>query len=284
MLCDFLKEWVVKDYFTPNIKAEVILDTLLTPHIPEILKSQHPDIDAVFITKEMSISEGKESGEEEGEGEKPEEEPGDNRGPKIDYVLADKNRDRVYLVELKTTDSSIEDKQLNFYTALADREQNFGQALGGRLLAILAKSFPTVRWDPKEGDGALEKAWDAIWEKRRQYDPEGRNPKESNSCADMAMDLIRVKGWATRSNLRSRKYVYTLGQLLDFLRDECGGKGLWERPVELIYLFPRIPEDRTPYGEKIRLAAFVPYFEAQEKDAPLASIVREIYCRGNPDG
>ena len=37
---DEIRKWVVNDYFTPNIKAEVILDTLLTPYVTEILKNQ----------------------------------------------------------------------------------------------------------------------------------------------------------------------------------------------------------------------------------------------------
>ena len=32
-----IKKCVVNDYFTPNIKAEVILDTLLTPYVSEII-------------------------------------------------------------------------------------------------------------------------------------------------------------------------------------------------------------------------------------------------------
>ena len=33
-----IKHWVVNDYFTPNIKAEVILDTLLTPYSTQIVQ------------------------------------------------------------------------------------------------------------------------------------------------------------------------------------------------------------------------------------------------------
>ena len=62
-----IKHWVVNDYFTPNIKAEVILDTLLTPNISQILKNQL-DIDAELLTKEMSIQDKNGS---------------DNRGAKI---------------------------------------------------------------------------------------------------------------------------------------------------------------------------------------------------------
>ena len=39
IICD----QVVNDYFTPNIKAEVILDTLLTPYSTQIVQGQ-PDI------------------------------------------------------------------------------------------------------------------------------------------------------------------------------------------------------------------------------------------------
>ena len=43
-----LKKWVVNDYFTPNIKAEVILDMLLTPYVGQLLKNEC-GIDAVFF-------------------------------------------------------------------------------------------------------------------------------------------------------------------------------------------------------------------------------------------
>ena len=96
---DDIRKWVVNDYFTPNIKAEVILDTLLTPYITEILTDQAKDIfsgELCFITKEMSVLESEESKKGSGYG---------NMGTKIDYVLGDE--EAVYLVELKTTDSSI---------------------------------------------------------------------------------------------------------------------------------------------------------------------------------
>ena len=50
---EIIRKWVVNDYFTPNIKAEVILDTLLTPYVQQILKNEC-GIDAAFLTKEMS--------------------------------------------------------------------------------------------------------------------------------------------------------------------------------------------------------------------------------------
>ncbi len=51
-----ITDLVVNDYFTPNIKAEVMLDTLLTPYIEGILQ-EYLGIDAKLIAKEMSVCE-----------------------------------------------------------------------------------------------------------------------------------------------------------------------------------------------------------------------------------
>ena len=261
-----LKKWVVNDYFTPNIKAEVILDMLLTPYVPQILRSHRGDIDAVFLAKEMSMIETDETSEGQ--------EQGDNRGPKIDYVLADKNRDCVYFVELKTTDSSIDAKQLSFYISLAGQTSNFGDVLGKRLLAIL-KKYLKIDLGTPEGwvnDNKLMEAWQKIWDKWKQYVPANQYLEESGSYTKMAMELIKAKGWTS-----SRKYVYTLGQLMDFIHGEHYGKGLWNRQVEMVYLIPQLPKDRTMFSEKIYPAAFVPYFETEQKNTPLADMISEIY-------
>ena len=52
-----LKKWVVNDYFTPNIKAEVILDTLLTPYSTQIVQGQLNELvgSLTFLSKEMSL-------------------------------------------------------------------------------------------------------------------------------------------------------------------------------------------------------------------------------------
>ena len=52
-----IKKWVVNDYFTPNIKAEVILDTLLTPYSTQIVQGQLNELvgSLTFLTKEMSL-------------------------------------------------------------------------------------------------------------------------------------------------------------------------------------------------------------------------------------
>ena len=52
-----IKQWIVNDYFTPNIKAEVILDTLLTPYSTQIVQGQLNELvgSLTFLSKEMSL-------------------------------------------------------------------------------------------------------------------------------------------------------------------------------------------------------------------------------------
>lgn len=267
LLSDTITKWVVNDYFTPNIKAEVILDTLLTPYIGKILQEKlgsntEPD----FLAKEMSLR-----GVQDDEGQE------SNLGSKIDYVLADKQENTVYLVELKTTDSSINADQLSLYDSLVKETTTFGDVLGKRLLNILSESFSLD--DLKgTGDDRLKDAWKQIWMKMSDYDPKDKNPVKGASCAESAINLIKAKGWAWRSGQRSRKYLYTLGQLMDYLGD--GNKHLWNREVKIIYLLPWLPKN-PPFVEKygkILPAAFVPYFEdGKNKGAPLADIIRKIY-------
>jgi hypothetical protein len=129
---DEIRKWVVNDYFTPNIKAEVILDTLLTPYITEILTDQAKDIfsgELCFITKEMSVLESEKSKKGSGYG---------NMGTKIDYVLGDE--EAVYLVELKTTDSSIKKEQAQRYLNNC-YGKTFGEVFGNKLLRVMRESF-----------------------------------------------------------------------------------------------------------------------------------------------
>lgn len=125
-LSDKIEKQVVNDYFTPNIKAEVILDTLLTPYIKQMLKAQL-NIDAKLLTKEMSIKDIDGT---------------DDRGAKIDYVLED--NDTVYLVELKTTKGSINSDQAKRYIENCydnGKVKTFGLVLGDKLLNIMGKKF-----------------------------------------------------------------------------------------------------------------------------------------------
>lgn len=204
-LSDTIKELVVNDYFTPNIKAEVILDTLLSKYIHELVEG------TTLVAKEMSIPMGDLFG---------------SIGPKIDYVLAG---DKVYLIELKTTNSSDDDKQAGKYLdECQGQEKYFGDKLGRQLLSILNKK--TV-FNLKLGDHerwaneTLRTAFDLILQKYGVKSQDGH-------CAEQAMALIREKRWTQSKKYRSRKYLYTLGQLVDYPEE------LWDKQMEVIYLTP----------------------------------------------
>ncbi len=240
---DKIRESVVRDYFTPNIKAEVILDTLLTPYVAEILQNQSQSSfkgELCYITKEMSVRES----------EKPKKVPRyGKRGTKIDYVLGDE--EVIYLVELKTTDSGTKteqaDEQAGRYLKNC-RGKTFGQVFGNKLLNVMKgafgttyeKNFPQDSGSDKagypiwDGDEALEKAFFLIlniWNPGENYDMNHL----SGHCAEKAMELIRRESWTQKDSTRSRKYLYTAGQLLDYLHKQ---RTLWDKPLKLIYLTP----------------------------------------------
>lgn len=152
-LSDTIKELVVNDYFTPNIKAEVILDTLLTQYIEKIVESQMgAQVGRLtFLTKEMSIVEKGKT---------------DNRGTKIDYVLEDE-RGFVYLVELKTTSGSISGDQIERYIDNCCGK-TFGESLGDKLLCLVREKFPKAS-DKLKNLTALQERRKGCADRARNY-------------------------------------------------------------------------------------------------------------------
>lgn len=235
-----IRKRVVNDYFTPNIKAEVILDMLLSKYIHELVA------DTVLVAKEMSIPIGDYFG---------------SMGPKIDYVLAG---DKVYLIELKTTDSSDNDKQAGKYL---DECQGkfFRDKLGRQLLSILNKK--TVfnlklgeyeRWTNE----TLRTTFDLILQKYGVESQDGH-------CTEQAMALIREEKWTQSKKHRSRKYLYTLGQLVDY------PEKLWDKQMEVIYLTP--DGQRTHEGiEAKSLKNFVVGLPDRHPNDDLAQLLADI--------
>lgn len=231
-----IRELVVKDYFTPNIKAEVILDTFLTPYVAELLRNQSESSfgeELTYITKEMSVRESERPRDVSRYGK---------RGTKIDYVLGDEKA--IYVVELKTTGSGMKPEQARRYLKNC-QGKTFGQVLGNKLLNVMKGAFgktcennfpPHLQSDQAgypmwKDDQALEDAFLSIlntWNPGEIYEMKHL----SGHCAEKAMELIRGEGWT-----QSRKYLYTAGQLLDYLH-EYPGRTLWDKDLRLIYLTP----------------------------------------------
>lgn len=106
---EMFKENLIKDHYTPGIKAEVIWDTILTPYIPRLIsnKQKEKDSNLKLIAKEFPVRTNN----------------SDLRNAKIDYLVeGDKY---LYIVELKTTNSSFEEKQYNRYKSIMGDRDDF---------------------------------------------------------------------------------------------------------------------------------------------------------------
>lgn len=260
-LKDCIYEQVVSDYFTPNIKAEVIIDMLLTPYIHELIDG------AELVAKEMSIPRR--------------EKKFGSRGAKIDYVLAKDDPSgkdgTVFLVELKTTDSSMNGKQAADYLSYCQGKR-FGDTLGLQLLSILKNNFQakgfSIQINPQ--DDLDDKVWENVFNDQimKEFGPDvcGEN------SAERAANLIRQKRWAQIPGYRSRKYLYTLGQITDYV-----GKGhsLWGNTMEVRYLTPS-GATREGYPPSFSLKSFTEgAFLKRHGEEPYArmleKILKEIY-------
>ena len=96
---NLIKFWTLNDFCTPNIKAEVILDMLLSPFITDIVKEgMNSNGRFVLLAKEFPLKVYE-----------------NNKGPKVDYLLMDDSTNDLYLVELKTDNNSFNKKQYSIY-------------------------------------------------------------------------------------------------------------------------------------------------------------------------
>ena len=96
---NLIKFWTLNDFCTPNIKAEVIFDMLLSPFITDIVKEgMNSNGRFVLLAKEFPLKVYE-----------------NNKGPKVDYLLMDDSTSDLYIVELKTDNNSFDKEQYNKY-------------------------------------------------------------------------------------------------------------------------------------------------------------------------
>ena len=260
-LAKTIRECVVNDYFTPSIKAEVILDTLLTPYVAEIVNAQS-ELRMELVAKEMSVLDTEQTKQNSTYGKK---------GTKIDYILAGETF--VYLVELKTTDGSIKEKQARRYLSNC-RSKTFGAVFGDKLLDILNQTFKNASpWTVE----TLHNTFHSVTE-----------GYQGAAHAEQAKALL--KGRKLDSTY---KYLYTVGQILDYRSDGRDLEALWNKKLRLLYLAPdgdKWPspllenEEKfyiCPQGKKsFSLVEAGKYLGKKQDDALaqlLAGIIEEIY-------
>ena len=92
---NMVKEWTVSDYCTPGIKAEVILDMLISDFIGDLLQLHYnTEKKVTLLLKEYPIQIYEDN----------------NRNAKVDYLVYIEDT-KMVLVELKTTNDSFRNEQ-----------------------------------------------------------------------------------------------------------------------------------------------------------------------------
>lgn len=106
---DMVENWTVNDYCTPGIKAEVILDMLISEFIEDLVQYHYLEIEnreykVTLLAKEFPIWIYEEN----------------KRNAKVDYLVSVGN-EKLVLVELKSTNESIIRKQEERMKKAVDR-------------------------------------------------------------------------------------------------------------------------------------------------------------------
>ena len=215
---NIIKDSIIDDYYTAAIKSEVALDALITPVIDEILNLLIERKDGVikYITKEFPILKC--------HIDDAETEITDYSSINVDYVLADNNI--VYFVELKTTMSSIDEKQEDNYKNINDDEIkkyaiDFIKLLNHNSSSGIGdKRFPGEMNEKSYGIEMLKELFDRIV-------GEG----EGKTYSERAKVYLKEQGKSLKGK---KKYLFQAGQILD------SGIDLWDgkKTIQVIYLAP----------------------------------------------
>ena len=128
---NLIEFWTLNDFCTPNIKAEVIFDMLLSPFITDIVKEgMNSNGRFVLLAKEFPLKVYE-----------------NNKGPKVDYLLMDDSTNDLYLVELKTDNNSFNKKQYSIYLETqknSDIGENFCRIIKDNTREKYYKNFGLV--------------------------------------------------------------------------------------------------------------------------------------------
>ena len=128
---EMVKKWTVWDYRTQGLKSEVIVDMLISDFIEEMVAANLEKVDVnnvKLLAKEFPIRTNKKN----------------RLNAKVDYLVKVKND--LYLIELKSTNASLKDKQKK---RMKDAEKNgvedlwkfFFQIVDGELTASAKKKY-----------------------------------------------------------------------------------------------------------------------------------------------
>lgn len=199
-----LKKNVVMDFCTAGIKAEVIIDTLITPYVCEIVKigllgkdnyrQQNWPVDKLeLVAKEFPIEREKDQN--------------NLQNAKIDYLLRSGNQ--FYIVELKTTKGSENSKQLRRYANYLSEDSSIFNCF----IDIIYKLWKN------------DKLINFVSDKNRQ-----KRPTDIKSTEKYISTIVNILGSGWKDKLEN-KQVSDKKDLQDLLFSCENGKN-----IKLIYL------------------------------------------------
>lgn len=222
MIHEIFGDEVINDYYTANVKAEVIFDTMLTPVISEILTVacfEETNEKMNFIAKEFPLINDENS----------------FRSRNADYLMHDDNY--VYLVELKTTQDSINNPQMeNYLSKVCGAGELFSTKLGSDFIYLL-------NWVSRTGiskwkGGTKKEDLEELFERIINYPEKTIQPKNERATKEKYA-LKAINYLKSNQVCSSKKYLFTAGQILDHMGD---GKW-WDHEIKLLYLVPKKPEN-----------------------------------------
>lgn len=213
MLDELICDSVLNDYYSAGIKAEVVLDTMMTPVIADLLKEQISfSGEPVYITKEFPLKTSAE----------------DHRNRKADYVLMDNKS--IYLVELKTSMGSIDKEQLDAYGEKLEKYD------GKKLLDEFTELLKSIYGITDEENSNLVSVTDRIVKsltdsKTGFSDPGNSDPLEEHR--EVTEQSIRTL--MKDNNIKSsKKYLLQAAQIVNNSNPSDWGT----KDIKLIYMMP----------------------------------------------
>ncbi len=208
---------VLNDYCSAGIKAEVVLDTMMTPVIADLLKEQITFTGKpVYITKEFPLKTSAE----------------DHRNRKADYVLMDNKS--IYLVELKTSMGSIDKEQLDSY---GEKLDNYN---GKKLLYEFTELLKSVFGITDEENSDLVSVTDRIVKSLTDSKTGFSDRVSSLSKSDPQEEHREVTEQSIRTLMKdnniksSKKYLLQAAQIVNNSNPSDWGT----KDIKLIYMMP----------------------------------------------
>lgn len=235
-----ITENIINDYYTAEVRCEVIIDTLLTPVIADVVKNLTGYEKVGFLAKEFPLMKADiASGDGKTDRNCERDESSESRSLRsvnADYILRgeDKNgNQKIIIVELKTDQGSISHHQLDNYIQLLENKQI--NLLNG-FKRILVKYSDCGYSSP--GDRDLKSIFmDVVY---RNSGKSGKTYPEidSSDYVDVARSYLQKRKKNGRRDSSSKKYILQAGQILKGCKDPESLFGDKMTTVELFYLLP----------------------------------------------